>query len=159
MMENKYFPLGPTDSSRFIKLIQVAFGFVCIVIAGFWLAYNIKSLKADSTLWITILFLSGFGFYMVWAGLGKASRFIEVGSENLRIKKTIFLPVNEMLAGDIKKIEVFPFKICITLKTEEKLTLRLSNSYHETNGEIIEAILVFAEVNSIEIEEIDEKIL
>jgi hypothetical protein len=157
-MENKYFSLIPVDSNKLVKVIQVAFGVVCIAIAGFWLIYNIKSLKADSTLWITILFLSGFGFYMIWAGLGKAVRFVEIRSASIRIKQTILLPVNEMQAVEIKKIDVYPFKIVFILKSDKKFTLRLSSSFYETNAKIVDAVLIFAEENSIEIEEIEEKI-
>ncbi len=157
-MENKYFSLSPVDNAKAVKVIQVAFGIVCIAIAGFWLFFNVRSLKADSTLWITILFLSGFGFYMIWAGLGKALRFIEIGTGNLRLKKTIFLPVKGISAGDIKKIDLYPFKIIFSLKTGKNFILRLSSTYYETNEKIIEAVIIFAEENTIELEEIEEKI-
>lgn len=157
-MENKYFSLSPVDSNKLVKVIQIAFGFVCIAIAGFWLFYNIKSLKADSTLWITILFLSGFGFYMIWAGLGKAVRFVEISSASIRIKQTILLPVNKMQAVEIQKIDLYPFKIIFLLKSDKKFTLRLSSSFYETNAKIVDAVFEFAEENTIEIEEIEEKI-
>jgi len=69
-MEKMYFSLGTSENNRLVKVIQIVFGVVCIAVAIFWLVFNIKSLKADGTLWITIIFLSGFGFYQIWAGLG-----------------------------------------------------------------------------------------
>jgi hypothetical protein len=157
-MENKYFLLGPAENTKMVKAIQVVFGIVCFVIAGFWIVFNVRSLKADSTLWLTILFLSGFGFYMIWAGLGKAARFVETGTGKIRLKKTILLPVIELVAGDIQKIDLYPFKILFIPKTGKIITLRLSSTYYETNDKILEAVLIFAEDNSIELEEIEEKI-
>jgi hypothetical protein len=157
-MENKYFSLSPVDNNKLVKVIQVAFGIVCIAIAVFWLVFNIKSVKADSSLWISVLFLTGFGFYMIWAGLGKAARFFEIRSGSIRIKKTILLPVNEMQAIEIKKIDLYPFKIIFILKTDKRFTLRLSSSFYETNEKIVDAVLIYAEDNSIEVEEIEEKI-
>jgi hypothetical protein len=68
LMETKYFSLGPSEQSAVVKIIRSIFGLVCIAIAVFWLIFNIRSVKADHTLWITVLFLSGFGIYQVLAG-------------------------------------------------------------------------------------------
>ncbi len=158
VMENQYFSLSPVDNNKLVKFIQVAFGVVCIGIAVFWLIFNIRSLKSDSSLWLTILFLTGFGFYMIWSGIGKAARFIEIRTGSVRIKKTILLPLTEMPAADIKKIELFPFKLIFHLKTDKKITLRLSSTYYETNENIKDAVLVFAEENTIDLQEVAEKI-
>jgi hypothetical protein len=157
-MEKKYFSLSPVENGKLVRIIQAAFGIVCIGLAIFWMIFNLKSLSADRTLWITILFLCFFGFYMIWAGLGKANRFIEVYSDKLCLKKTIMLPSVNHSAADIKKIELFPFKIMLILNTGKKSTLRLSSSYYETNEKIKDAVVIFAEENSIELEEIEEKI-
>jgi hypothetical protein len=157
-MEKKYFSLSPVDNNKLVKIIQVVFGISCIGIAVYWVIFNISSLKTASTLWITILFLSGFGFYMIWAGLGKALRFFEIGKSSLRIKQTIMLPAKEILAGEIKKIELFPFKLIFLLNTDKKFTMRLSSSYYETNENIKDAVIIFAEENSIDLEEMEEKI-
>lgn len=157
-MEKKYFSLSPVDNGKLVKIIQAAFGVVCIGIAIYWMIFNIRSLKADGTLWITILFLTGFGFYMIWAGLGKASRFIEINTGSIRLKKTILLPASDLPATDIKIIELFPFKVIFFLKSGKNVTLRLSSSFYETNEKIKDAINLFAEEYSIEIEEVEEKI-
>ena len=97
-METKYFSLSSDENNRLVKIIQVIFGIVCFAVAIFWLIFNIGSLKADSTLWITILFLSGFGFYQIWSGLGKATRYIKIGTDKIWLKKNIMLPVVELHA-------------------------------------------------------------
>ena len=76
--------------------------------------FNIKSIKADRTLWVTILFLSGFGFYMVWAGLGKATRFIEIISDKIRLKKTILLPAVELSAAILKRSNCILLRLCFS---------------------------------------------
>jgi hypothetical protein len=157
-MEKKYFSLSPVENNRLVKLIQVAFGIVCLVVAIFWLLFNIRSMKADGTLWITIIFLSGFGFYQVWAGLGRATRFIEISSDKIWLKKTIIFPAVEIPVGEIQKIEIFPFNLIIFLKTGKRILLRFSSTYYETNEKIKDEILSFGELNSINVEIVEEKL-
>jgi len=156
-METKYFALSTAENNRLIKTVQVVFGIVCIAIALFWIYFNIKSIKTDNSTWITIVFLCGFGFYMIWAGLGKATRFIEISSGKIRLKKTILFPAVELTAGEIEKIELFPFKVVFFL-TKKKMILRLSSTFYETNAKIMDEIWNFGELNNITVEEIEEKI-
>ena len=157
-METKYFSLGSVENNRIVKIIQIVFGIVCLAVAIFWLIFNIRSLKADRTLWITIIFLSGFGFYMIWAGLGKATRFIEISSDKIRLKKTILLSALEMQVSEIQKIEIFPFNLIFFLKTKKRILLRFSTTYYETNEKIKDEILSFAELNAINAEIVEEKL-
>jgi flagellar basal body-associated protein FliL len=157
-MEKKYFALGSADNNKLVKWIQILFGIVCFAVAIFWLVFNIRSLKADGTLWITIIFLSGFGFYQVWAGIGMATRFIEISAEKIRLKKTILLPAVEISASEIQKIELFPFTLFLFLKANKRILLRFGTTYHETNEKIKDEILDFAELNSISFEIKEEKI-
>jgi hypothetical protein len=157
-MDKKYFPLSSVENNRVIKIVQVAFGFVCIAVAVFWLIFNIRSMKTYGTLWITIIFLSGFGFYQIWAGIGRAIRFIEISSDTIRLKKTAVFPTVVISASEIQKIEVFPFNLIFILKTGGKNVLRFSSTYHETNEKIKEEIFRFTEINSISIENVEEKL-
>lgn len=157
-MEKKYFSLGPNENNRLVKLFRIVFGVICIAVALFWLSFNIKSLKADGTLWITIIFLLGFGFYQIWSGLGWATRFIEVGSDSIRLKKNPILPPVEMNEKEIEKIEMFPLNLVFFLKTKKRILLRFGTTYYETNEKVKDEILGFAESNNIPIEIIEEKI-
>jgi len=157
-MEKKYFSLGPSENNRLIKIIQIVFGVVCFAIAAFWLFFNIRSLKADRTLWITITFLTGFGFYQIWSGIGMAARFIEISSDNIRLKKTILLPAVTIDGGEIQKIELYPFNLIFFLKSGKKMLLRFGATYQETNEKIKDEIIRFAERNSIDAEFVEEKI-
>jgi hypothetical protein len=157
-MEMKYYSLGTTEKSIFIKIVRIVFGIVCIVVAFFWIFFNIKSLKTDMTLWITILFLLGFGFYQVWSGLGQATTFIQIGQDKIRIKKNPIQSPVEIATADIEKIDFFPLNIVFILKSKKRLLLRFGTTYHETNQMISEEIVGFAEINNIPLEIIEEKI-
>jgi len=156
-MEKKYFSLSSVENNRMVKIIQIVFGILCITVAIFWLIFNIRALKADGTLWITIIFLSGFGFYQIWAGFGKATRFIEISSDKIRLKKTILLPPIELPVEMIQKIEIFPFNLIFFLKAEKKIILRFSTTFHETNEKVKDEILTFAKLNAVKIDFIEEK--
>jgi uncharacterized membrane protein len=157
-MEKKYFLLSSTENSKLVKIIQIVFGIICIAVAVFWLIFNVKSIKADKMLWITILFLTGFGVYQIWAGLGLATRFIEISSEKIRLKKSIFLPESVLASRNIQKIELFPLNLIFFLKSQKKILLRFGTSYQETNEQIKDEILAFADLNSIEVEIKEEKL-
>ena len=134
------------------------FGVVCIAVAIFWLIFNIRSLKADGTLWITILFLSGFGSFQIWSGLGHATRFIEIGQNKLRIKKNSVFPAVEIYAAGIERIELFPLNIIFFLKSNKRVLLRFGTTYHDVNEKIKDEIFGFAESNKIHLEIIKEEL-
>lgn len=157
-MGKKYFALSAVDSNRLVKIIQIVFGIFCFSVAVFWLIFNIRSLKADATLWITIVFLSGFGFYQVWAGLGMATRFIEISSDKIQLKKSILFPAAKIPAEEIQKIELYPFNLILFLKSKKRILLRFGATYQETNEKIKDEILSFAELNSIKVEIKEEKL-
>lgn len=90
-MGKKHFFLGTSENNRFVRIFQVVSGVVCLAVAIFWMIFNIRSLKADGTLWITIIFLSGFGMYQIWSGMGRATRFIEIGPDYITLKKNPIL--------------------------------------------------------------------
>jgi hypothetical protein len=157
-MEAKYFSLSSAENNKLVKIIQIVFGIVCFAIAIFWLIFNIRALKADGTLWITIIFLSGFGFYQIYAGLGYAIRFIEISSYKIRIKKNILLPAVGLSATDIHNIELYPFNLIFFLKSGKKFILRFGATYQDMNEKIKNEILIFAEQNSINTEIMEEKL-
>ncbi|MCX6320270.1 MAG: hypothetical protein NTX93_00470 [Bacteroidia bacterium] len=157
-MEIKYFSFDTSENNRLVKIIRILFGVVCIAVAIYWFSFNIKSLKVDGTLWITIIFLTGFGFYQIWSGLGRATRFIEIAPDYIRLKKNPILPPIEMSTGEIEKIELFPLNLIFFLKSKKRILLRFGTTYHEINEKIKDEILSFAESNNIPLEVVEEKI-
>jgi Zn-dependent protease with chaperone function len=157
-MEMKHFYLGTVENNKLIKIFRILFGVVCITVAVFWLIFNIKALKTDGTLWITIVFLSGFGFYQIWSGLGFATRFIEIGSREIRLKKNSILAPVHIVAGDIERVEIFPLNVVFYMKSNKRILLRFGTTYHEVNEKILDEIIGFTETNNIPMEVIEEKI-
>jgi hypothetical protein len=157
-MESKIFSLATIEKSKILRIIRILFGAVCIAVAVFWLIFNLNSLKADRSIWVTIVFLSGFGFYQIWSGLGRATIFIEIGTDYIRLKKNAIVRPAEMGALEIEKIEIFPMNIIIIMKSKKRILLRFGTTYYETNEKIKDEILKFSEVNNIPLEIIEDKI-
>ncbi|MCE5346585.1 MAG: hypothetical protein LLG13_09910 [Bacteroidales bacterium] len=157
-MESKYFSLDDSENNRFIKMIKMAFGFVCILVAIFWIVFGINNLKTNGTTWVAIFFLTGFGAYQIWSGMGRAKRFIEIGPDSILLKKNpIFSPV-EILSPEFEKIELYPMNIIFFRKTKKKILLRFGNTFFETNEKIKDEIFDFAESKNIPLEVIEEKL-
>ena len=157
-MEKKYFLLEPKEDSRIVRIFQIVFGIFCILIALFWLVYNIRSGKSDSSLWITLIFLIGFGAYQLLAGFGKTNKYIEVGREKIVMKQNSFLPMIQLKAADIKKIDLFPLNINFLLINKKKINLMFGMTYTDLINPVKEAIIEFAEINKILLEEKREEI-
>jgi hypothetical protein len=157
-METKFFLLGTTETNKAVKLIKVLFGVVCLVVAVFWLVFNIRSIKADGTLWITIIFLTGFGSYQILSGLGRTTRYIEICLDKIRLKKNPIMPEKEICATEINNIELYPLNIIFFLKTHKRILLRFGTIHYETNTKIIDEIIGFADSNQIPFEIIEEEI-
>jgi hypothetical protein len=124
----------------------------------FWLIFNLRSINAAGKSWVTLIFIGGFGLYQIYAGFGFSKRFIEIGPDKICIKKDIMLPAINISAGEMEKVELFPFNIILFLKTRKRVMLRLGASYQETNEKIKDEILTFGELNSINVEFVEEKL-
>jgi hypothetical protein len=157
-MDIKYYSLSSIENNRAVNIIRIVFGLICIAVAAFWISFNVRLLKIDGTLWITIIFLSGFGFYQVWSGLGKATRFIEIGPDFIRLKKNPILSPLKIVASMIEKIDIFPLNLIFFLKSGKKMMLRFGTTFQETNELVKDEIIRFAELNQIPINFVEEKI-
>jgi hypothetical protein len=157
-MEKNYFYLGTSDDNKLIKIIRIAFGIICIVVAVFWVIFNISQLNNNLTTWITILFLSGFGIYQIWSGLGYTKVFIEVGAELIRLKNNPVLPVRNIVSADIKNIEMYPLSIFIFVRSGRKYILRFGTTYPDIIDEVKDAVIIFSEKNTISLEIIEEEL-
>jgi hypothetical protein len=157
-MKTQYFSLGNVEKNRLVNIIRILFGAVCFAVAVFWLIFNIQSYENFGTIWITILFLTGFGFYQIWAGIGKAERFIEIGSESILLKKHVFLKPLRISATETEKIEFLPLKVVFLLKSGKKVILRLGTMYYESNEKITDELDKYAAENNIPTEIMIEEI-
>jgi hypothetical protein len=157
-MTGKYFLLEAKDNSRLTRIFQFALGILCILIALFWMVFNFRSLKADSALWITIIFLIGFGLFEILAGLGKTVKYIEIFPERIILKQNSVLPQIELKTSDIEKIEIFPLSIAFTGKNRNRHILRFGITYPEIISPVKEAVTEFAGLNNIPVEMKEEEI-
>ena len=151
-MEKRYFSLEIKENSRLVKIFQIVFGILCIGIAVYWIIFNINSGKKDSNLWITVVFLTGFGGYQVLSGLGKTARYIETEQDELVLKQNSILPGIKLKAIDIEKIEIFSLSLVFLLKNHRKIILRFGVTYPEVIDPAKEGIADFAEKNNIPLE-------
>ena len=158
-MTTNYFQLSHSVKNRFASILKLFLGVACITIGIYWAVYEISVAESIGSAWFTVLFLFGFGFYEIWAGLGKAERYIEIDNTFIRLKRTIFLSAKHIEAPEIGKIEIFPLKIYFHLKTGAKITLRFGTTYIEVNEKIVDALIKFAEQNSVDLDLQPEELL
>jgi hypothetical protein len=157
-MEKQHFPLEAKENSKFTRIFQAIFGILCIAIGLYWAIFHISSLKDDPTLWITIVFLLGFGAYQIAAGFGKIKKFIDLDADRITLKQSSFLPESELKARDIEKIDIYPLSICFLMKNKKKKILRFGMNYTEIIIPVKETLVQFAEYNGIATEEKKEDI-
>lgn len=151
-METKYFSLELATTNKVTRVFQLVFGAICIVVALIWVILNYYSIKSNISLWVTVVFLIGFGYFMVISGLGRAMKFIEISSDMIKIKRNSVLPVRELSAPDIERIEIFPLNIIFFLKSGGKMTVRFGTTYTDVIGEVRNQIEKFTGINNIPVE-------
>ncbi len=158
MMGKEYFSLELHKSNRITRIFQLVFGILCIGVALVWLFLNFSSLESNLSLWATIVFLTGFGYYQVVAGLGRSEKFIEISESSLRIRRNMILPSRELRQGDIEKIEILPLNIIFYLKSGKTFFLRFGTIYTDTIEPVKKSIKAFCVSNKIDFKVITEEI-
>jgi hypothetical protein len=151
-MENKYYPLGNSENNRIVSGIRIVFGIICLAVAFFWLVFNIRSRETTGTIWITIIFLAGFGIYQIMAGLGRTTRFIDFGNDYIRLKKNAAFTPFVITASEIERIELFPMNVIFIMKSGKRIMLRFGTVNQDINENIKDELLIFADANNIPLE-------
>jgi small-conductance mechanosensitive channel len=157
-MENKYFSLEIRDDNNLTKIFRIIFGLICCAIAIFWVIYNIRSVTEDRTLWITVAFLIAFGVFQIYAGFGLATKYIEFGQSAIKLKKNSLLPVVELTANQIERVELFPLKVVFCQRAGKKVLLRFGISDPDKIELIKAEIINFSDSNNLKLEIISEEI-
>jgi hypothetical protein len=157
-MEIKHFQLEAKDNSRIVRIFQVVFGILCIIVAMYWIIFQFESLRKDQTLWITIFFLAGFGGYQTAAGFGRITRYIETGPDAVILKLNSYLPAARIEASALEKIELYPLSICFRKVNGKKLILRFGLNYTDIIVPVKDEIMEFAHINHLKIEEMKEEL-
>jgi uncharacterized protein YlzI (FlbEa/FlbD family) len=155
-MEKVYFSLETGDDNRLTKTFRVILGLLCVAIALYWTIFNFKSGRPFGTQWITVAFLIAFGAFQIYAGFGLAIKFIEIFSDNIRIKKNSVLPAINISSDQIEKTELFPLKVIFFLRSGKKVLLRFGISDPDKVEEIKSKIVEFADSNGLTLEIMSE---
>jgi hypothetical protein len=151
-MEKRHFSLEMKDDNRLIRISQVIFGITCVAIACYWFVYNLKSAARGGTLWITVIFLAGFGAYLIWSGFGYGYRFIEFTVDRIVLKKNSFLPEMEINPPDVELIEIYPLKFTVKFRSSKTILMRFGVSDIEKIELIKDEIIKFASYHNILLE-------
>jgi hypothetical protein len=151
-MEKRYFSLEIRDDNRLTKIFRIILGLLCCALAVFWVIYNFTSVKADGTLWITVAFIIVFGVFQIYAGFGLATKFIELSTDNIRLKKNSIIPAIDIPADQIERIELFPLKVHLFFRPGKKILLRFGISDPEKTRLIKGEIVSFADSNNLNLE-------
>jgi hypothetical protein len=154
----KEYSLGPAETGMAVKIVRIIFGIVCIGTAVFWMIFTLKAAAGKASLWVTVLFLTGFGMYQIWSAFGKAGRFIRIDDTFILLKKNSFMPVRKYFPADIDKIEIFTMSISFGLKSGKKDTLRFGNEYADHIDPVKEELEAFAGRNNIRTEVVRDEI-
>ncbi|HPA87112.1 MAG TPA: hypothetical protein PK106_04910 [Bacteroidales bacterium] len=156
-MEKKYFSLEIGKSNRITRTFNLLLGSVCIVLAFAWVVINFDTLVSNRILWLSVIFLLGFGYYQVVTGLGKGDKFIEIGSDSLRIKKNSILPPVSIEAREIAKAEIYPLKLVFRLNSGKSIRMRFGTTFTDIIEPVKESIEDFCTGNKIPLDNIQEE--
>ena len=153
-----FFLLGNYESNRLIKIIRMLFGAACIAVASFWIYFTINSSSGTLSIWITIIFLTGFGIFQIMAAAGKTDRYISITDDSISLRKYLFLPSTTIPASETESIEFYALKVRFILKSGKTITLRFGTMYYESNEKIVDGLSAFAEKNDVATRIIEEEI-
>lgn len=151
-MDSDYFSLEVNKSNKLTRIFQLVFGIVCACVALIWFIINIKTLKTNGALLLTIVFLLGFAFYQVNSGLSHGEKFIEISQAAVRLKKNSIFPAQQLNASDIEKVEIFPLNVVFFLRSGKTVFLRFGTTFTDIIEPVRRRIKTFCEGNKIPFE-------
>lgn len=151
-MEKIRFSLDSGSSNKLIKWFQLFFGIICLATSVASLFIFPGPVKSGLSFWITFLFISGFGLYQINSGVGRGSKFITIGENEIVIKKTSVFPQKKISSGEIERIKVMPLSIIFSMKEGKKNIFRFGTTYSDNINPVRNAIIAFAKEKNIPFE-------
>ena len=148
----KRYSLENRESNKLVRILQILFGIACIITAGWWAVYMIKSLESGNY-WIATLFMFFFGAFQIYSGLGYASKYLIIGKETLKIKKAAIGREQLIRNSDIERIDILPLSISVTLRNGKTFNVSFPVTLNETIDHVKDAIEEFGRDNKILTEE------
>jgi hypothetical protein len=152
MKQMKYISLDERPEKKVVKFFMVVFGVLCIFTAGWWTLFLVKNPENEKVFWLATLFLFAFGIYQVYAGFGKAARYIITDRDLLTIKQNSFLGPVKFKANDINRVIIERGQITLSTRDEKLFHLKLGIKYPDLGESIKSEIVSFAEEYNIGIE-------
>lgn len=148
----KKYSLESRENSKLVKIMQIVFGIACIITAGWWAVFMLKSLESGNY-WMATIFMFFFGAFQIYSGLGYASKYVIVGSESLKIKKTAIGKEQVVTHGEIDKIEILPLSVKLILRSGGNITISFAVTLAGGIDIIKDALAGFGRDNKILTEE------
>jgi len=148
----KRYSLESRENSRIMKILQIIFGIACIITAGWWAVFMVKSLESGNY-WIATLFMFFFGAFQIYSGLGYASKYIIIGSDTLTIRKTAIGKEQMVTHSELERIEILPLSVKLVLRSGGNITISFSVTLAEGIDHIKDAVATFGRENKILTEE------
>ncbi|NLA49948.1 MAG: hypothetical protein GX876_10870 [Bacteroidales bacterium] len=156
-MKSKYVSLEPHDQPRIMKVLQIIFGAICIIVFFYYLIYGTGSTRSGIKLWTAIVFLLFFGIYQIMAGLGKTKKYFIASADEIKYKQHSFLPCVKLTSVEIGRIIFHPLSIIFQLKKGSRYRFRFGISYPEVIDPVKQNVIEFAESHNISFEIADDE--
>lgn len=157
-MRKNYFSLEVNKSNKLTKGFQLILGITCILLIIGWTITNYDILSSGFTFWMAILFLLGFGYYQINAGLGMGEKFIEIMDDRIRFKEYSVVPPKIIQASELQKAEIFSLSITFNMRSGKKIRFRFGTTFTDSIDPVKDAIENFCSSNGIETEHVTEVI-
>ncbi len=157
-MKEKYFNLDPDNKTQLVKILQVIFGILCIAATLYYLFSGIISGSSKIALLTALFFLLFFGIYQIMSGLDKTKKYFRLTHNSISFKQHSVLPVKDIQADMIDKLELYPLSIKFFLKNGKKIKFRFGISYPEIIDPVKQEVIGFAEDLGIPWTEVPEEI-
>ncbi|MDX9929220.1 MAG: hypothetical protein RBS37_05145 [Bacteroidales bacterium] len=148
----KRYSLEARENTRFVKVLQVIFGIICIFIAIWWAVYILNS-PDNIEYWAASVFMFGFGAFQIYSGLGYASRYILTGSDTIVIKKSAIGRRRTIKNVDIGRIDIHPLSVSFLLKDNTTIKISFAVTLAGDIDRIKDAAAAFGRKNNIITEE------
>ncbi len=157
-MNKTTFNLGTKESTRFVLISQFIFGLICIGTAVMWGLFILKGGSENEGFWAPTVFLLLFGFYQIYSGLGKASRYIKFEGDTITIKKAALGKERVISVADISKIVVSTTGFTIHNSGSGSIKVRFGMTHPESALVISDTLAEYASANNIELESTDNQV-
>ena len=155
-MEEKTFDLDPHEHPRWMNILQIIFGIICIAVAFYNIISGLNNENSSLTLVAAVIFLFLFGIYQIMAGSGNTRKYFRITADRISIRQLPVLPVANLGKSEIEKIEFFPLSIKFHLKNRRKIKFRFGISYPEIIDPVKQYVITFAETNNISFSVLEE---